>query len=414
MREPVAVYATTSSGGAFNVRVAIRQRVPGEARNAIGACMGALANCKNVFVVDPDIDIFSDEQMDWAMATRFQPDRDLIVMSGMRTLPLDPSLPPGSRIGAKAGYDLTWPFGQGDRLESRVPAPPTFAGKRFASVEAALADGPKFFEELMSAVGSRDGREVVRTLGGLRDKLALDRDGEGRYFIKSGQSAEQQIERGQGGMTMRVLSWVVLAALGAAGCAVAGAQEQTVKVGIARSTSNAAELMALKHGYFKEAGIKLEWDDIDTTANVIALLAQNQYQIVAGGISAGIFNALEKNLPITILSDRVSTPIGHNLMLRPDLKDTVKSLKDLKGRSVASNGQGSVSTYEIGKMLEREGLTLTDVDLKIFPFTQMGIAFKNKAIDAALADPAVRLAARGAGASRSRSPTSTSWCSRSR
>jgi len=186
---------------------------------------------------------------------------------------------------------------------------------------------------------------------------------------------------------MRVSSWVVLAALGVAGCGAAVAQEQTVKVGIARSTSNAAELMALKHGYFKEAGIKLEWDDIDTTANVIALLAQNQYQIVAGGISAGIFNALEKNLPITILSDRVSTPIGHNLMLRPDLKDTVKSLKDLKGKVVASNGQGSVSTYETGKMLEREGLTLADVDLKIFPFTQMGLAFKNKAIDAGLLIP---------------------------
>jgi 2,5-furandicarboxylate decarboxylase 1 len=146
--------------------------------------MGALANCKNVFVVDPDIDIFSDEQMDWAMATRFQPDRDLIVMSGLRTLPLDPSLPPGSRVGAKAGYDLTWPFGQGARLETKVPEPPKFAGRRFASVEAALADGPKFFEDLMAAVGSRDGREVVRALAPLRDKLSLDRDGEGRYFIK--------------------------------------------------------------------------------------------------------------------------------------------------------------------------------------------------------------------------------------
>jgi len=186
VREPVAVYATTSSGGAFNVRVALRQRVPGEARNAIGACMGALANCKNVYVVDPDIDIFSDEQMDWAMATRFQPDRDLVVMSGLRTLPLDPSLSPGSRVGAKAGYDLTWPFGTADRLEVRVPAPPRFAGKRFPSLEAALASGPKFFEELMSAVGSRDGREVVRQLGDLRDKLSLDRDAEGRYFIKSG------------------------------------------------------------------------------------------------------------------------------------------------------------------------------------------------------------------------------------
>ncbi len=186
VREPVAVYATTSSGGAFNVRVALRQRVPGEARNAISACLGALANCKNVYVVDPDVDIFSDEQMDWAMATRFQPDRDLIVMSNMRTLPLDPSLAPGHRVGAKAGYDLTWPFGQSDRLEVRVPAPPRFAGKRFSSVEAALTDGPKFFEDLMAAVGSRDGREVVRMLGSLRDKQALDRDGEGRYFIKPG------------------------------------------------------------------------------------------------------------------------------------------------------------------------------------------------------------------------------------
>lgn len=184
---------------------------------------------------------------------------------------------------------------------------------------------------------------------------------------------------------MRALFLVLLAALGLS--KAAQAEEQVVKVGIARSTSNAAELMAIKHGYFKEAGIKLEWDDIDTTANVIALLAQNKYQIVAGGISAGIFNALEKDLPITILSDRVSTPIGHNLMLRPDLKDTVKSLKDLKGKVVASNGPGSVSTYETGKMLEREGLKLTDVELKIFPFTQMGLAFKNKAIDAGLLIP---------------------------
>src|SRR3954467_2235762 len=164
---------------------------------------------------------------------------------------------------------------------------------------------------------------------------------------------------------MRVSSWVVLAALGGPGWGVGSAQEQTVKVGIARSTSNAAELMALKHGYFKEVGIKLEWGDIDSTANGIALLAQNQYNIVAGGISAGIFNALEKNLPITMLSDRVSTPIGHNLMLRPELKGTVKSLKDLKGKVVASNGQGSVSTYEVGKMLEREGLTINDIELKI-------------------------------------------------
>ena len=90
-----------------------------------------------------------------------------------------------SRRLSKAGYDLTWAFGTAQRLETRVPAPPRFTGKRFPSVEAALADGPKFFEDLMAAVGSRDGREVVRTLESLRDKLTLDRDAEGHYVIKS-------------------------------------------------------------------------------------------------------------------------------------------------------------------------------------------------------------------------------------
>ena len=183
VREPIAVHATASSGGMFNLRVALRQRVPGEARNAIAACFGALVNVKNVFVVDPDIDIFSDEQMDWALATRFQPDRDLVVVDGMRTLPLDPSLG-GGRTGSKAGFDLTWPFGSNARIETRVPEPPRFIGARFASVEAALLHGPKFFEELMAAVGSRDGREIVLALDALRQK-GLDRDGEGRYLIAS-------------------------------------------------------------------------------------------------------------------------------------------------------------------------------------------------------------------------------------
>jgi UbiD family decarboxylase len=182
VREPLAVYATTSSGGMYTLRVALRQRVPGEARNAIAACFGALTNVKHVFVVDPDIDIFSDEQMDWALATRFQADRDLMIMDSMRTVPIDPSLM-GARTGAKLGFDLTWPVGAASRLELQVPMPPKFEGKRFASLEAALADGPKFFEDLMSAVGSRDGREIVRALEALRGKGDLIRDAEGRYAI---------------------------------------------------------------------------------------------------------------------------------------------------------------------------------------------------------------------------------------
>jgi UbiD family decarboxylase len=182
VRETRAVYATPSSGGMYNVRIALAQRYPGEARNAIAAVFGSLANAKHVFVMDPDIDVFSDEQVDWAFATRFQADRDLVVHSGMRTLPLDPSLA-GAKTGAKAGFDLTLPLGE-RALEHRVPSPPQFDGRRFDSLQAALADGPKYFGDLMAATASRDGREIVRELEALRRAGRLTRDEEGRYLSR--------------------------------------------------------------------------------------------------------------------------------------------------------------------------------------------------------------------------------------
>jgi 2,5-furandicarboxylate decarboxylase 1 len=183
IREPVAVYAPPATGGVYNVRIAMRARVSGEARNAIAAAFGSQANVKNVFVVDPDIDVFSDEQMEWALATRFQPHRDLVVASGFRTLPLDPSLG-DETTGAKIGYDLTMPSGAAKGLEAEIPKPPAFSGARFASVEAALRDGPKFFAELMAAVGSHDGREIVPVLEALHDQGRLNRDAaDGRYGL---------------------------------------------------------------------------------------------------------------------------------------------------------------------------------------------------------------------------------------
>jgi 3-polyprenyl-4-hydroxybenzoate decarboxylase len=127
--------------------------------------------------------------MDWALATRFQADRDLVVQSGFRTLPLDPSLR-GAKTGAKAGFDLTLPMtakAEGFSLEQQLPEPPHLeGGPRFASLEAALAGGPKTFEGLMAALGSRDGREVVLALESLRAVGRIERDREGRYCLRAG------------------------------------------------------------------------------------------------------------------------------------------------------------------------------------------------------------------------------------
>jgi 2,5-furandicarboxylate decarboxylase 1 len=184
VREPVAVYATPSSGGMYNVRVALRQRVPGDAKNAIAAVFGSHAEAKHVFVFDQDIDVFSDAEADWAFATRFQADRDLIAGSGFRVVPLDPSLQ-GARTGAKLGFDCTIPFGKADAFEFSVPKPPAATTtKRHSTVADALAAGPASFLELMAARGSKDGREIVRELDALYAEKRLGRNEDGRYVLK--------------------------------------------------------------------------------------------------------------------------------------------------------------------------------------------------------------------------------------
>ena len=102
-------------------------------------------------------------------------------------------------------------------------------------------------------------------------------------------------------------------------------------------------------------------------------------------------------------------------MLRPDLKDQIKSSKQLKGKVIASNGQGSVSTYEVGKMLETDGLTIADVEIKVIPFTADGGRVHQQGDRRRHRHPAVHLRnSRRAGHRGRRSRTPTSWSSRTR
>jgi 2,5-furandicarboxylate decarboxylase 1 len=65
-----------------------------------------------------------------------------------------------------------------------VPETPKYTGGRFDSVQLALADGPKYFAELMAAVASDDGGDVVIALEALRNAGLLERDlDRGRYRL---------------------------------------------------------------------------------------------------------------------------------------------------------------------------------------------------------------------------------------
>jgi UbiD family decarboxylase len=90
----------------FTCYVSIEQRAPGQAKNALLAALGADLYMKRVVVVDEDVDVFDDRQVTWAIATRCQPDRDLVVVTHARGSDLDPSAREDGST-AKWGVDAT-------------------------------------------------------------------------------------------------------------------------------------------------------------------------------------------------------------------------------------------------------------------------------------------------------------------
>ncbi len=92
--------------GPFTCYVSIEQRLPGQAKNAILAVLGADLYMKRVVIVDHDVDIFDDRQVTWALATRCQPDRDITIVTHARGSDLDPSAKQDG-YSAKWGVDAT-------------------------------------------------------------------------------------------------------------------------------------------------------------------------------------------------------------------------------------------------------------------------------------------------------------------
>lgn len=183
VREPVAVHLCEASGGSNTLRVAIRQRFFGEARSAIAALFGGIRPLKHIWVFDDDIDIRNENQVEWAFGTRFQADRDIVLLSGIMGMTMDPSLE-GRRTGAKAGFDCTRPFGRDGEILLIPSAARTFTGQaRFQTVEQALEAGPLFYGDIVEALGSLDGREVACALDDLRQDGKLGRDRDGRYHL---------------------------------------------------------------------------------------------------------------------------------------------------------------------------------------------------------------------------------------
>ncbi len=95
---------------AFTAFISMRQTRPGEAKHAISIALGVDHYLKLVVIVDDDVDVFNDSDVFWAITTRVQADRDLVVIGGALGAILDPSASEEG-VTAKLGIDATKPIG---------------------------------------------------------------------------------------------------------------------------------------------------------------------------------------------------------------------------------------------------------------------------------------------------------------
>jgi 2,5-furandicarboxylate decarboxylase 1 len=103
--------------------VRIAKRGPEDGRRALEAAFRAHRSLKHCVVVDEDIDILNPTEVEWAVATRFQADAGLLLLTGQPSSSLDPSAhhEPGKKSrGAKLGLDATIPWGADRSLFKRV------------------------------------------------------------------------------------------------------------------------------------------------------------------------------------------------------------------------------------------------------------------------------------------------------
>ncbi|MGN6550259.1 MAG: UbiD family decarboxylase, partial [Pararhizobium sp.] len=125
--------------GRYHLYIKLDKTQEGEGKNVLLAAFAAHYDIKHAVVVDMDVDIHDPRQVEWAVATRFQADRDLLVVSRSQGSKLDPSTDNG--VGAKMGLDATIPLDAPEMKFKRIQIP----GEREIDLDAVL-DGDASWE----------------------------------------------------------------------------------------------------------------------------------------------------------------------------------------------------------------------------------------------------------------------------
>lgn len=115
-----AVHFPLSGCCRFNCYISIDKKVDGETKQAALAALGGCDFVKHVVVVDADIDIYNEEEVMWAVATRVQADQDVDIIKNVKGNTLDPSQT-DNIMTAKMIIDATRPLQRPFAARVEVP-----------------------------------------------------------------------------------------------------------------------------------------------------------------------------------------------------------------------------------------------------------------------------------------------------
>lgn len=115
------------SGTHFHVYLSLHKTAEGQARQALMLLMGLDSYVKLAVAVDDDVDVFNEEEVLWALATRFQADTDMFMVPEVLCNRLDPSSRDG--MSAKLALDATGPL-KPEAVRAKVPAEAAAWAKR--------------------------------------------------------------------------------------------------------------------------------------------------------------------------------------------------------------------------------------------------------------------------------------------
>jgi 2,5-furandicarboxylate decarboxylase 1 len=119
-----AVNLSKGGSGWLHAIISVDKQLDGDGKNCILAAFAAHPSLKHAIVVDSDIDVFNVSDVEWAMATRFQGYKDLVIVNNARGSSLDPSADQEKILTSKVGFDATRPFSKPKEkfVRAKIPA----------------------------------------------------------------------------------------------------------------------------------------------------------------------------------------------------------------------------------------------------------------------------------------------------